>query len=315
MEREFSIIIPAWNRERFISKCLDSALNQTFKGSYEIIVCLGLSQDNTEKIVNEYCQKYKNIRLVKCNKIGTMLLRLEGVKASVGRYIAFLDVDDMYESTYLETMHREIIKGYDVVNCSFYINRNNKITKNKFTKKSSLNSSKACKALLSDTYMRAFVWSKVYRRELFDFNKIVLPKTKEQLFEDTMFMFELFSRCKTIRSIKTPLYHYIDNPKSVMKDENPNRFNYHLSAYLVIKMLCENNKNKKLIKIFRHKIRWFKITLLYDAKLSSRAAGKSTFKLYRSNKNGVKLLRAKSPTKLDNYDWKQYVLDCLKPLE
>ena len=61
MEHEFSIIIPAWNREKFISKCLDSALNQTFKGSYEIIVCLGLSQDNTEKIVNEYCQKYQNI--------------------------------------------------------------------------------------------------------------------------------------------------------------------------------------------------------------------------------------------------------------
>lgn len=315
MNYEFSIIIPVWNLDKYISKCIDSALNQTFKGPYEIVVCLGDSYDKTESIVKEYMSKYDNIKLVKCNEQGIMNLRIRGVQESSGKYIAFLDADDYYEKAYLETMYKEISKGYDVVNCSFYIDKGQHIVKNKFTSNAELNSTKACKLLLNDMSMRAYIWSKVFRRELFDMNKIILPKTKEHFFEDTMLIFEIFSRAKKVKSIKTSLYHYVYNPKSITKSENPNRFMYHLSSFLVIKLLCERSSNPKLYKVFRHKLNRCKESLLFDAYVSRHVTGNSMCTEYRSHKKDIRVLKSKKPTKLDNFTWKQYVLDCLKPLQ
>lgn len=315
MDYEISVIIPVWNLDKYISKCLDSAFNQTFKGSYEVLVCLGESYDKTEAIVRDCMKEHENLRIVQCGGEAIMNLRLKGVQAAKGKYIAFLDADDFYEPTYLEVMHNEISKGYDVVNCAFYINKGSHVSKTIFSKNKELDSVGACNALLSDTYMRAYIWSKVFKRELFDMSKLVLPKSKEHFFEDTTFIFEIFTRVKKVKSIKTPLYHYVYNPKSITKSENPNRFNYHLSTFLVIKLLCEKSNNNKLYRVFRKKLLRCKVSLFFDAYVSRHVTGNSMCKEYRLHKVGIRTLKSKKPTNLDNYEWKQYVLDCLKPLQ
>lgn len=315
MDYKFSIIIPVWNLEKYIGRCLDSAINQTFKGEYEIIVCLGDSHDNTENIVKERMSKHNNIRIIQCGKQGIMDLRLKGVKESNGEYLAFLDADDYYEPTFLETMYKEISKGYDIVNCSFFYDKGEHIKKNKLVFNKEFDSVEGCKALLFDASMRSFIWSKVYRHELFDFSKLILPKTKEHFFEDTMFMFEIFMRAEKIKSIKNPLYHYVNNPTSVTSSVNPNRFIYHLSAFIVIKILCEQNSNKKYIKVFHHELYRSKLSLRFDAFLIKKSTHKSVYSIYKEHRIGMNILKSKKPTNLDNYEWKQYVLDCLKPIE
>lgn len=315
MSLDFSVIVPVWNLEIYISRCLDSVLNQSFKGSYEIVVVLGNSQDNTENIVKKYMEKNNNIRLVKCLVPGIMNLRICGITHSKGDYLAFIDADDYYDPKFLEVMYEQISKGYDIVNCSFFIDKGGHIKKNKYVSNKLLSRNQACKALLRDTYMRGFMWSKVFRREVFDLDKLVLPKTKEQFFEDTMFIFELFTRVKQVKSIKTPIYHYVCNSKSVTNSPNLDRVHYHLSAYLVVKLLCERSNDKKLIKIFRHKVFWCRCMLFYDALLIRKATHKSAIGIYRSNKIGLRILKSRKPVNLDNYEWKQYVLDCLKPLD
>lgn len=315
MKYIFSVIVPVWNLEKYISKGINSLVNQTFDKPFEIIICLGKSDDNTEGVVQNYLDKYENIKLIKMDIQSVMRLRLKGIQEAKGDYIAFMDADDYYEPNYLEVMYQEIVKGYDVVNCSFYVNKGKRIYRNKFVKEKELNTSEACKALLSDIYMRGFLWSKVFKRELFDINKLVIPKTKENYFEDIMFIFEIFTRAQRIKSIKTPLYHYLCNPKSATKVENVNRINYHLSAFLVIKIICEQNSNRNLNKIFRKKLFKMRMTLLFDLIVTRHVAKRNIFSMYHKNKVGIKILKSRKPVNLDNYEWKQYVLDCLKPIQ
>lgn len=312
MEYEFSIIIPAWNVEKYIDKCLESVVSQTFDKPYEILVCLGDSSDSTEDKIKRFMDKNKNIRIIKSLNKKTMELRINGIKQSKGKYIAFLDADDYYCPNYLEEMYKEIEKGFDIVNCSFYNEKNNKIRKNHFVKNKCLDKYESCKALLSDSYMRSFYWCKVFKRELFKDNNFILPKTDIQMFEDTISIFDVFLKANNIKSIKKPLYHYVYNPNSITKKENPDRFNFHLASFLVIKLIAERSTDKKIIKIFRKKILRFKFSLLFDAQVSRHITKKSMFGLYYLNRKDVKLLRSKSPTNLNNYGWKQYVLDCLE---
>lgn len=89
-----SIIIPAYNSEKFIRRCLDSVVNQIYK-NIEIIVVDDASTDNTEKIIKEYAEKDNRIRpFYSSENKGVSFSRNIGLKASTGEYIMFVDSDD-----------------------------------------------------------------------------------------------------------------------------------------------------------------------------------------------------------------------------
>jgi teichuronic acid biosynthesis glycosyltransferase TuaG len=97
-----SIIMPAFNAANTIEKSIESVLNQTYK-DWELIVINDGSTDNTNKIVKKLIKKEKRIRLITPKKnIGCTLARDEGIKSSNGRWIAFLDADDLWLPKKLE---------------------------------------------------------------------------------------------------------------------------------------------------------------------------------------------------------------------
>ncbi len=97
-----SVIIPSYNSEKFIEKSINSVLNQTYK-NLELIVIDDKSPDNSNKIVEKYMEKDKRIRLVKLNKNnGPAVSRNKGIEEAKGRYIAFLDSDDLWLPEKLE---------------------------------------------------------------------------------------------------------------------------------------------------------------------------------------------------------------------
>lgn len=101
---KFSIVIPVYNTEKFLKKCLDSVFNQTFK-DFEVIVVNDGSTDNSKDIINEYMDRI--IYIEKENE-GLSSARNDGISASKGEYLLFLDSDDYYENNFLYELSKKI---------------------------------------------------------------------------------------------------------------------------------------------------------------------------------------------------------------
>ena len=98
-----SVIIPTFNSEKYIAETLKSVMNQTFS-DFEIVVVDGGSVDATEKIVQDFKKSFPNMRFIKnTNDQGPAHSRLVGIQSSVGKFIAFIDSDDIWFNTKLET--------------------------------------------------------------------------------------------------------------------------------------------------------------------------------------------------------------------
>lgn len=108
-----SVIIPTYNREKTIKRCIDSIVNQTMP-PYEIIVVDDCSMDNTLGILNKF---YPDIKIVKQNHRGAQAARNAGIRVAQGEYIAFLDSDDEWLPDKLELQIRELKKNPDAVIC------------------------------------------------------------------------------------------------------------------------------------------------------------------------------------------------------
>ena len=224
---DISVIIPVKNGDKYLRECLDSVFAQSFKGDYEVILGIDPSTDKTLEIAKEYQKEHPNLIVEEREGKGVQLNRMASLKKAKGKYICFLDADDYYHKDYLKIMFDEIEKGYDVVNCSFFNQKNSKISKNSFVKEADFDSPQGCKAILKDSYMRGYLWTKIYRRKLFDL-KLPVLKVKRALFEDTLITYFMFMNAKKIRSIKTPLYYYRYVETSATKEASSDRYFYHL---------------------------------------------------------------------------------------
>ena len=109
-EPKLSVIVSVYNTEKYIEKCLDSLLNQTYK-NIEIVVINDCSTDNSLRILKKYAKKYDNIKLLenKENK-GLSYSRNIGLDNASGDYIGYIDSDDYIDSDYYEKMMKAIIK-------------------------------------------------------------------------------------------------------------------------------------------------------------------------------------------------------------
>ncbi len=98
-----SVIIPCYNEDKFIAKCLDSFLDQTYQ-SFEIICVDDGSTDQTAKIIMSYCNKDDRIRLISQENLFAGVARNNGLKNAIGKYVLFFDADDFCEATMIEKM-------------------------------------------------------------------------------------------------------------------------------------------------------------------------------------------------------------------
>ena len=112
-----SVIVPVYNVEKYLGKCLDSLVNQTLK-EIEIIVVNDGSPDNSQKIIDKYAKKYKNIKAYKKENGGLSDARNYGIKKANGKYIAFVDSDDYVSVNMMEVMYNKAISdNLDIVVC------------------------------------------------------------------------------------------------------------------------------------------------------------------------------------------------------
>lgn len=133
-----SIIMPAYNAERFIRESIESVINQTYK-NWELLVINDFSNDLTKVIVEEHCKKDKRIKLLEQEKNkGVAKARNRGIKESKGKYVAFLDSDDLWKNNKLEIQikYMQVNKIYMSYTGYSYISENGNFIKKIYIPKS-----------------------------------------------------------------------------------------------------------------------------------------------------------------------------------
>ncbi len=199
-----SIIIPIYNAENHLDKCISSASRQTHE-DIEIILVNDGSTDSSEKICRSFCDKNSRIRLINCENAGVSAARNKGLDIASGSLITFIDSDDYVESDYVEYLVNLITQSNSDIACCQH--EENVTPSDSFLIKGT---TECLKAYLATNTIFPAVWGKIYRKELFD--GIRFPEGKR--FEDNYILFRLLDRCNSVMVGNLRKYYYISNNES-----------------------------------------------------------------------------------------------------
>lgn len=241
-----SIIVPAYNAQDTIEKCLESLLGQTYK-NIEVVVINDGSVDNTLKIID----KFNDIRLkvTSTENRGISAARNLGIKNSTGEFICFCDADDFYEKNYVEKLLSMFDEDVVMTACDYVRKTKVRQPKEKF---SIFSRNEALKELFSDRYLFVQLWNKMIRK---DFIQNLQFDEKVKTFgEDVVFAFNYLKSCPDnliVKHTNLILYHYIPakNSASSLKYKAGGGF-------------ADSKIN--LLKIFDEMIEYCKLNNLHD---------------------------------------------------
>ena len=199
-----SIIVPIYGVERYIRKCLDSLVNQTYHNLEFILVDDG-SPDGCGVICDEYAEKDHRIRVIHKENGGVSSARNAGLAMITGQWIGWVDPDDWIERDMFEYMLCHAISSEaDVVVCGRYEEFSEKSRFRGWKEKISFDTEQVLQALLDDQTLQNFLWDKLWKRELFD--DVVFPEGR--VFEDISVIFGILERTKKVVCLPEAKYHY-----------------------------------------------------------------------------------------------------------
>lgn len=221
MKIDISIIVPIYNVEKYLKKCVQSILNQSFK-NFELILVNDGSLDKCGRICDEYAKKDERIKVIHKVNGGLSSARNAGLNIASGEYIGFVDSDDYLDERMYEVLINSIRKtNSDMVICDYYIDYENEkdISKeydiNVIVKE--FDNISALKELYRENGVKFVVaWNKIYKRELFD----ELRYENGRIHEDEILAHKLLYKCNKITYIPIKLYHYLQRENSIMNTRN-----------------------------------------------------------------------------------------------
>lgn len=213
------VLIPVYNAEKYIEKCLNSILNQTYKNLRVVIADDG-STDKTAKIISFYQKTYQNIEVYSKNNenniSATRNFLLTKIKSNL---FTFFDADDYAEPTYIEVLYN-LIKNYnaDISLCNKCRHSENKIVNlskyNKFHNKISFMNKQECLAeMISSKLFNGTVYAKLMKTSLIGENKF---DTNIHYGEDLDFCFKIMQNANSFVMSEQKLYHYIIRKNSIV---------------------------------------------------------------------------------------------------
>ena len=228
-ENLISIIVPVYKVEKYLSKCLDSIVCQTYK-KIEIILVDDGSPDNSGNICEEYAAKDNRIKVIHKENGGLSDARNAGLKIATGEYIGFVDSDDYIEEDMFETMYK-LIKMYDadISIVSYKEWKNGRVLNDMNSEELDLyNKVEAIRELLIDSKIQSYMWNKLFKRQLFENTEFPLGKN----FEDIATTLKLFEICEKIVRVETAKYNYIRRDDSIIGNRSYKTYNDYLDVIL-----------------------------------------------------------------------------------
>lgn len=309
MAYDVSIIIPVYNNERSIKRCLDSIVSQKTKFSYEVILVSDPCTDKTMDIIDEYVKKYSFIQNINVTSRVIGIARNVGIDASTGKYLMFIDGDDYYSEDAIELMVNTLKKtNSDIVSASNYYVRGKKISKNFFRKNKTYDRKGMLKALMQDSYMHGFMWNKIYKAELLKGKNYALPK-KNIIREDVLTNFQVFLKANKLTMISKPMYYYDKTYESTTSAKDFTRVPWFIDIFAIERYLLEKYE-PSFISMYRSLHNRRKLLIWGDRMIVKKGYSKPEYKkLKKECKNSLKILNKKGTLELTNMPWESFIKD------
>lgn len=215
-----SVIIPVYNAEKYLKKCIDSVLSQTLK-EIEIILVDDGSTDNSSQILDEYAKKHNNLKVIHQQNSGPAKARNVGIENATGEYIGFVDSDDYLASNMYELLYNTAINNdVDIVTSNYYTVKNSKEVPSSNFKISSnqiIVKDEILKLVTDANESRIlwFGWKSIYKSKIIKSNKIIYPPLK--LGEETVFVLDCLLSSNSMYYIDKPFYYYEQTPNSLTR--------------------------------------------------------------------------------------------------
>lgn len=213
-----SVIVPVYNVEKYVERCIRSLTQQTYR-NIEIIVVDDGSPDNAGVLCDELSRSDKRIRVIHQKNQGLSAARNTGINEAQGAYLAFVDSDDWVQEDLLETLYKLLIEynaqiaacGTEIVDDHGHI----AYFSDNLEEIKVFSTEEAMIELPLDEKIRNVAWNKLYKKELF--NDIRFPVG--MIFEDIATTFRLIDKAKTIVYYGKPLYCYYKSESSILRSE------------------------------------------------------------------------------------------------
>ena len=207
-----SIVVPVFNTEKYLEKCINSIISQTLK-NIEIIIIDDGSTDNSLKIAQSLEKIDNRIKVYHKSNGGLSSARNYGIQKAKGMYVGFVDSDDYVESGMFKYLFDSCTKRNSSISiCGWYIVFENKKTQCSFnTREIDLTPVEAINMLLNHFSFDNFACNKLFKKELFD--NVTFPKGK--VLEDLLTIYKLIANSKKITVSSIPLYYYVQHENSI----------------------------------------------------------------------------------------------------
>ncbi len=202
------MIIPVYNREKYIKKCLEIIINQTYK-NLEVIVVDDGSTDNSVNLIKQF----KEVKLISCGKQGPSVARNLGVNNATGKYIHFMDDDDEINTEFYENLVGASEKfDADISCCSFIYGK--EPNRSVIFKKQKIYKTTQEKYRGCYTGKYGFAWRYLFKRDFL--NKYHLSFEEGRIIEDLPFSFKAVFYANKVVTVPDSIYTYVFNPDSCL---------------------------------------------------------------------------------------------------
>jgi len=235
-----SVIIPAYNAEKYLKRCLDSVLHQTYP-AIEIIVVNDGSTDGTGALLDAMAKEDARIVPIHQENAGVAEARLAGIRRATGAYLSFVDADDFLDSRMIEYLLNLIHTHRCPIACCRYY----RVTDS--TMPPQADTQGAVREYTLDKVMRNLyrdklwsLWGKLYRRELFNEKRLMVEPLS--LGEDLLLVGSLYCQCERIAVSEAQLYYYFRHNDAVMvRPLTPAQIRDSMRAYRLVAQALEKD--------------------------------------------------------------------------
>ena len=262
-----SIIVPVYNVEKYLERCLESLINQTYR-NIEILIVNDGSTDNSKKICEKYKEMDSRIRLINKKNQGLGMARNTGLEYITGKYVLFVDSDDYVERNLVELVYKIAEEN----NCDFvrfHNYREDITTGEKKIRKSPLEEGFYSKEDIKqkillpiigvlpnqtgNDFVGMSVWRNLYRASVIRKENLKFVSEREFISEDVIFNISFFDVSSRAYVINIPLYHYIVNDNSLTAIYKKDRFDKEVIMYKKIESIVKekNFSNDSLVRASR----------------------------------------------------------------
>ena len=245
-----SIILPVFNVEKYLDRCIKSILEETYK-DLELVIVNDGTKDDSENIIIRYLEKYNNITYIVKENGGLSHARNVGYTYAKGEYIAFFDSDDYIEKDMYEKLMAKVKDyNYDIVVCDLYMEYEqtgkkiyvgSNVEKEYKDVEEDNNEISIRKEIMENIYIA--VHNKIYKKELIEKTfENGMPFVNGMYYEDIVYTYSILQNTRSISFVKEPLYYYVQRTSSISNNYDKKLYDIITSVEMLIENAVENNR-------------------------------------------------------------------------